>query len=168
MLVASSLAGVHGHALDVAVKSDLELTKGMCLHLAGVLELANPVGLLFLEARHLHLDLNSFLVFLVNSPNEFETLVAFFQSLFLSSQFFLLLFLTPDHMFHSLSFQLVRLLLHIDHFKVLLALILKAIGLTPVAVGMVALVVVDVLPLRLSLLHVLMSALVGFVLTLSS
>lgn len=84
-LSVSSLAGVHGHASNVTVKGNLKLPKGLCLHLTCVLQLANPVGFLFLEASYLDLNLNSFLVFLIDSVNEVHSLLSFLKSKFLGS-----------------------------------------------------------------------------------
>ena len=164
----SSLAGVHRHALDVTIKGDLQLAKGLCLHLTCVLQLADPVSLFFLEAAHLDLNLNSLLVLIIDLVNEVDALLSFLQSILLSAQLFLLLFLTLDHMLHRLSLKLVRLLLHIDHFKVLLALLFQ----TPCLVSVPALVVlqicVDVVSLTIAILRVLHGASVGLRLALLS
>lgn len=67
----------------------------------------------------------------------------------------MLLLLALNHVLHSLSLKLVRLLLHIDHFQVLLALLFQSPCVLSVSVHMIGLVGVDVLPLTLSILGVL-------------
>ena len=164
----SSLARVHRHGPNVTVKGDLELSKGLCLHLTCVLQLADPIGFLFLEARHLVLNLNSLLVFLINLIDEVHSLLSFLKSQFLGSQFFLLLLLALDHVLHSLSLKLVRLLLHFDHFKVLLALLFQSKCLIFVSAHVIRLVCVDVLSLTLAILSVLHGACISLRLTLLS
>ena len=94
------------------------------MHLTGVLQLADPVGLFLLKAGHLNLNLNSFFVFLVDASDQVEALLLPLKCLLLMAQLLLLLFLAADHVFHRLSLQLVRLLLHRDHFLVLQAFLL--------------------------------------------
>jgi len=96
----------------------------MCLDLTCVLQFSYPVRFLFLQAGYLSLNLNSSLVFFVDSTDEVQPLLLPLQGVFLGSQLFLLLFLAPNHVFHRLCFQLVRLLLHFDHLLVLLTLLL--------------------------------------------
>jgi len=69
-------------------------------------------------------------------------------------------------MFHRLSLQFIRLLLHIDHFKMLLPLLLQTISLIPVSIGMVCLVGVDVHLLFFSPLQIQMRELLSLILTL--
>jgi hypothetical protein len=96
----------------------------MCLDLTCVLQFSYPVRFFFLQAGHLSLNLNSSLVFFVDSADEVQPLLLSFQGVFLGSQLFLLLLLASNHVFHSLRFKLVRLLLHLDHLLMLLTLLL--------------------------------------------
>ena len=164
----SSLARVHRHGPDVTVKGNLELSKGLCLHLTCVLQLADPVGFLFLEAGHLDLNLNSFLVFLINLVDEVHSLLSPLECQLLGSQLLLLLLLALDHVLHRLRLKLVRFLLHLDHFKVLLALLLQSKCLIFVPAHVIRLVSVDVLSLALAILSVLHGACISLSLTLLS
>ena len=133
----SLLVRVHWHVRYITVQGHLQLAEGLSLHLACILQFADPVCLLFFKAGDLHLNLNSFFVFLVNSSDQVESLLLSLQGLLLSAQFFLLLFLAPNHVFHSLSLQLVRLLLHRYHFVMLGPFLFKSNGLMRVTLLLV-------------------------------
>ena len=66
-----SLFALHNlfELVGVAGEGHFKLAKGGGLHLTRVLESANPLGFLFLEACHLSLNLNSLLVLLVDSSD---------------------------------------------------------------------------------------------------
>ena len=89
------------------------------------------------------MNLNPLLVFLVYATNEVEALLLALEGLLLCAQLFLLLLLAANHVFHGLSFELVRLFLHFDHFCVLDALLLQAVGLVGVALGPLVLIKSD-------------------------
>ena len=105
--------------------------------MACILQFADPVCLLFFKAGDLHLNLNSFFVFLVNSSDQVESLLLALQGLLLGAQLLLLLFLAPNHVFHCLSLQLVRLLLHRYHFVVLGPFLFESNGLMRVTLLLV-------------------------------
>ena len=115
--------------VQLSIESSLELTKGLLLDLARVLQLLNPLGLLVLEHGYLLLNLNSLFVFFVDSTDEVQPLLLFFESLFLGAQLLLLLFLQLNVVAHPLSSFLLHLFLHVNHFLVLLALHLETISL---------------------------------------
>ena len=98
----SSLALTSWQVAYVSVQSNLEFTEGLCLNLACVLQFSYPVGFLFFKASDLSLNLNSLLVFFVNTTDQVESLLLAFQGLFLGAQLLLLLFLPADHMLHGL------------------------------------------------------------------
>ena len=102
--VYSSLTGVHRHSVHIAIKGNFQFTESLRLHLTCVLEFADPVSLLFLEATHLRLNLNSFVIFLMDLPDNVKALLSALQCFFLRTQLQLLLFLSPDHVLHRLSF----------------------------------------------------------------
>lgn len=113
----------------------------MSLDLARVLEFPDPISFLLFKACHLCLNLNSFLVFFVNATNEIQALLLALEGVFLGAKLLLLLFLATDHMLHSLRLQLIRFLLHVNHFLVLLTLLLQTVGFVGVALGLRLLVV---------------------------
>ena len=96
------------------------------------------------------MNLNSLLVFLVNAADQVKPLLLALQGLLLGSQLLLLFLLAANHVLHRLSLKLVRLLLHFDHFLVLLALLLKSVGLVGVAILLFLLIEHDRLALPLA------------------
>ena len=115
----------------------------MRLHLTCILQFSYPIGLLLLQAGHLSLNLNSFLVFFIDASNQVKTLLLALEGELLGAQLFLLLFLATDHMFHGLSLELVRLFLHIDHFLVLHALLFQTLSLFQITLVLRILVEAD-------------------------
>lgn len=65
----SLLARVHRHVRYITIEGHLKLAEGLSLHLACILQLADPVCLLFFKAGDLNLNLNSFFVFLVDASD---------------------------------------------------------------------------------------------------
>lgn len=147
-----------GEAVRVAVQGDFKLAEGGRLHLACVLQLADPLGLLLFEAGDLGLNLNSLFIFLVNSPDQVQALLLPLEGVFLLAQVPLLLLLVADHVLHRLRLDLLALLLQVDELLVLLALALQLVGFASVSLGLLLIVELDGLLLVLAVLSVTLHA----------
>jgi len=127
----------------VSIQCNLKFAEGLRLNLACVLQFSYPVRFLFFKASDLRLNLNSLLVFFVDTTDQVEPLLLTLQGLLLGAQLLLLLFLPADHVLHGLGLELVGLLLHVDHLLMLHALLLESIGLSSVTIAMVVLIEPD-------------------------
>jgi len=106
----------------------------------------------------LRLNLNSFLVFFIDSTDQVKTLLLALESELLSAQLFLLLLLTANHMFHGLSLELVRLFLHVDHFLMLSTLLFQAFSFPDVVFILHRFVVGDLVLLHSTFVFVFLLA----------
>ena len=106
----------------------------------------------------MRLNLNSFLVFFIDSTDQVKTLLLALESELLSAQLFLLLLLTANHMFHGLSLELVRLFLHVDHFLMLSTLLFQAFSFPDVVFILHRFVVGDLVLLHSTFVFVFLLA----------
>ena len=73
------LGGRDLNLIWVPIEGHLQLAEGSRLHLVGVLQLLDPLGLLVLQSGHLTLDLHAFLILLVDAANQLGPLLLSLQ-----------------------------------------------------------------------------------------
>lgn len=116
--------GLLSNLVGVATEGHFQLAKRICLNLVGILEFLDPLSLFVLQTSHFGLDLHAFLVFFVDATNELHPLLLPLNLLLVLALLHLLLLLGSDHLLHLLSLHFVCLLLDLNHFFMLCALLL--------------------------------------------
>lgn len=139
----SELARRDLNLVRVAVQRTFELPKSCSLYLVCVLQLFNPFGFLRLQTRDFPLDLHSLFIFFVDATDQFLSLLLTLLFLLHESRLGRFILLVPNHLLHTLGFELFGALLYADHFFVLLALLFESFGFAVVAFGLAHLLTTD-------------------------
>lgn len=113
--------------MGVSVQSNFQLTKCSSLYLVSVLQFLNPFGFIALKASNLALNRHALLIFLVNFADEFSALLLSLHLLLHVASLKSLLFLVANHLLHRFVFELLSVLLNLDHLFMLVALTLDVL-----------------------------------------